>query len=218
MRATPSVTLRVTNSIAAQRRLVIEQDAARSVHVETLAIVYRRPVRKELRDAIRAARMEWRRFVLSFTLDQTEHFAGRRLIEASLRIVLPDRLEDVQRADTGYMRRENRLLPGCRDKALCAEVIHLRRLADLERAPNRTDIAEIAVDVLHLVRDAKLAQSPQRIGTAPGQEAADAIAFAEQQLCEVCSVLPADSGNECRFSHVVQASPPRIVACCARTR
>lgn len=65
---------------------MVEQDAATAEDVVTLAVVYRHPVRIQLGHAIRAARVEWRRFVLWNRLHLAEHLGGGGLVEANLRI------------------------------------------------------------------------------------------------------------------------------------
>src|SRR6185437_1618687 len=109
----------------AQWRLVVEKDAAGSVYAETLAIVDRGPVRKQLGHAIRTAWVERRPFVLPLCLDQSEHLAGGRLIEAHLRIVNPYRFQHIECANTGDMRRQHRLPPRSGDKALRTKVVDL---------------------------------------------------------------------------------------------
>ena len=69
--------------------------------------------------------MEGRVLVLLLALDQSKHLAGRRLIEPDRRIPAAYRLEHVQRADTGDLRREHRLLPRRRDEALRGKVVNL---------------------------------------------------------------------------------------------
>ena len=64
MRATASVTLRVTNSRPRRSALVIEQDPGHRVQPEALAIVHRDPVAVHLGDAVRAPRIERRRLAL----------------------------------------------------------------------------------------------------------------------------------------------------------
>ena len=110
---------------AAQRRFVIEQDAGRSMHCVAFAVVDRAPMREKLGHAIGTAWMEGRVLVLLLVLDQPKHFAGRRLIEPDCRIPGAYRLEHVQRADTGDLRREHRLLPRRRDEALRGKVVNL---------------------------------------------------------------------------------------------
>ena len=44
---------------------------------------------------------------------------------------------------------------------------------------------------------AELAQPPQRVGAAPGQQAMNRIALLQQELREVRAVLPGDAGDQC---------------------
>ena len=80
MRATPWVTLRVTELQAAARRLVVEEDAGDGEQVVALAVFHRDVVGEDLGDAVGAARIEPRsvcgvsRTLPNISLDD----AGRR--------------------------------------------------------------------------------------------------------------------------------------------
>src|ERR1700686_656785 len=68
--------------LAADRALVIEQDAVRGEHAIGLAVVNRDPVAIQLGDAIGRTRIERGSFLLRLFLHQAVKFRGRRLIEA----------------------------------------------------------------------------------------------------------------------------------------
>src|SRR5882757_4439680 len=67
--------------LAADRALMIEQDAVGSVDTVGLAVVHRDPVAVELGDAIGRARIERRRFLLRNLLDEAIELGGGGLVE-----------------------------------------------------------------------------------------------------------------------------------------
>ena len=75
MRATPSVTLRVTNSMPRRGDSWLNRMPDHREEVVALAIVDRDPVGVDLGDAVRAARVERRRLVLRRSPDLAEHLA-----------------------------------------------------------------------------------------------------------------------------------------------
>ena len=87
--------------LAADRALVVEEDAVGGVHAVRLAVVDRDPVAVELGGAVRAARVEGRGLALRHLLHEPVHLAGRGLVEAHLALEPedPDRLEQPQRAE-----------------------------------------------------------------------------------------------------------------------
>ncbi len=118
--------------LAAAGRFVVEEDAAAGVHVVRLAVVDRRPVREDLRDAVRRARVEGRLLGLRHLLHLAEHLRTARLVVADLVaglvLVVADRLEKLE-------ARRSPPCPPCRSAveahahvALRAEVVHLGRL------------------------------------------------------------------------------------------
>ena len=77
---------------------MIEQDTIASVHVVGLAVVDGDPVRVQLGDTIRAARIEWRGFALWGLDDLSVEFGGRGLVEADVFLEAdgPDGIEEAQ--------------------------------------------------------------------------------------------------------------------------
>src|SRR6266550_1007064 len=130
---------------------------------EAFSIVNGGPVRKQLGNAVRATRIKRRAFILSVSLYETEHLAGRSLVEARLSIVNPDRLEYIQGAYAGHVRREQWLTPGRRDEALGSQVVDFVRRARFQRAQDGGDVDEIAVHECHVAGDAELGESPQSV-------------------------------------------------------
>ena len=184
---------------AAQRALVIEQDAAAGVQAEALAVVHRHPVGVELGDTVGAAWVERGALGLPGLLDQAEHLRRGGLVELGFRPDEAHGLEHIAGAERGDGAGQDRLLPGGGDEALGGEVVDLVRLDVAQDADEAGDIDEVAVDEFDLIEDAEPAQAladhVRRGGAA--HEADDAIAFAEQELREIGAVLSGDAGDEC---------------------
>src|SRR5439155_245346 len=85
--------------LAAARGFVIEEDPRAREDPITLPIVYRDVVAVDLRDAIRAPRVEGRQLVLRARADLAEHFRGGRLVEAALVGHAPDGLDQPRHAE-----------------------------------------------------------------------------------------------------------------------
>ena len=158
MRATASVTLRVTNSMPRGdswlNRMPLEACRPK------LAIVDGDPVAIELGHAVGAARVERRVLVLALGLDQAEHLAGGSLVEARFRA--ERRIASSRWVTPTVDAGGHRLVPGSPDEALCRRVVDLLRLRD-HRALHRTGIGHVAVLVLDIAFDPQFAQAPARV-------------------------------------------------------
>src|SRR5262249_19015796 len=86
--------------LAADRRLVVEQDPVTREHTVGLAVVDGDPVGVQLRRRVRRAGIERRRLPLRRLAHQAVELGGRGLVEARLPLKpeYPDRLEDAKRA------------------------------------------------------------------------------------------------------------------------
>src|SRR3569832_1054423 len=104
---------------------MVEQDAARSVQAEALAIVDGDPVAVDLRYRIRGAGMERRGLRLCRLLDKAIHLRRRSLIDTRLGDFETLRLQLVGDADAGDVARQDRLLPGGFDERLRGKVVDL---------------------------------------------------------------------------------------------
>src|SRR5690606_37897925 len=71
-------------SLAANRRFVVEQNAVAGVHAVGFAVVHRNPVTIEFGHGIGAARVEGSSFFLRDFLDQAVEFRRAGLVEAGL--------------------------------------------------------------------------------------------------------------------------------------
>lgn len=198
MRAAPSVTFAGDELDAAQRALVVEQDARGSVQAEALAVVHRHPVGVELGHRIGAARIEGRRLALHRLLDQPVHLARRGLVEAGLRGDEAHRLQHVVGAQRGDLPCQQRLAPGGLHEGLGPEIVDLIRLHLLQDAQQGGEVEQVAVHHPDLPGDAQPAQPlvhHVRRGGASHQ-AIDLVALLEQVLGEIGAVLARDPGDE----------------------
>ena len=127
MRATPSVTLRVTNSRPRRGDSWLNSMPGHGEQVVALAVVDRDVVREHLRHAVRAARIERRQLGLRHLAHLAEHLARRRLIDADRRIDLANRLEHARHALRVELAGEHRLIPRRRHERHRREVVDLVR-------------------------------------------------------------------------------------------
>src|SRR5271165_1062363 len=97
---------------AAQRRFMVEQDAARGVQPETLTVVHGHPMSVKLGGRIGRARIERRGLALPRLLDHPEHLRGGGLVESCAGTNYAYRFEPVHAAERGHIGGEQRLLPG----------------------------------------------------------------------------------------------------------
>ena len=190
-------------SLAAHRRLVIEEDAVAGVHAVRLAIVHRDPVGVQLCDAIGRTRIERRGLALRSLLHLAEHLRGRGLVEAGLRRQAEDahRLEQSQRADGIGVRRVLGRLERHRDMALRAQVVDFVGQHLLHDANQVGGIGEIAVvqreppvGVMRIFVQVIDAIGVERRGAA--LDAVDFVTLLEQQLGEIGAVLAGDAGDQ----------------------
>ena len=124
--------------LAADRALMVEQDAVGGKHAVGLAVVHRDPVAVELGDAVRRARIERRGFLLRHFLDQAVELRGRGLIEPRLLLHAEDadRFQQPQHADGVGIGGIFRALEADADMALGGEVVDLGR-PDLLHQPDQ---------------------------------------------------------------------------------
>ncbi|GBH23845.1 hypothetical protein BvRS1_08940 [Burkholderia vietnamiensis] len=183
---------------AAQRRFVIEQDAAAAEQPVRLAIVDRHPVRVQLRDAVRAARVKRGRFRLRNRLHLAEHLGRRRLIEARFRAHHADRLEQVQRADAGHLGGRRGLIERHADEALRGQVVQLVRLRAFEQPQARAGLGQIVFDErqVRMRGDAEFRDAPEVHRARATVGARYFVALVEQQLGQIGAVLPGDPRDD----------------------
>src|SRR5215471_8358475 len=89
---------------AAARTFVVEQDAVARAKAVALAVVYRDPIRKNLRYAVRTARPKWRRLILRHLFRVTKHFAARCLVETRTHSCLANGFQNADRPNASDIR------------------------------------------------------------------------------------------------------------------
>ena len=108
------------------------------------------------------------------------------------------RLQHVGGAEAGDLPRQQRLLPGRRNEALRGEVIDLIRPDILHDSDQAGQVGQVAVHELHLIADAQPIQplAHHIRGRGAAHQSDYTVAFFEQQLGQICSILASDTGNE----------------------
>ncbi|CAM2156807.1 hypothetical protein PT2222_30148 [Paraburkholderia tropica] len=189
---------------AAQRRFVIEENAAGREDVIGLAVIHGRPVREQLGDAIRAARIEGRILALRHGLNLAEHFGRRRLVVARARIHHANRFEQIERADAGDFGGRDRLIERHAHEALRREIVDLARLRAFEQTHGRARIGEIVLDEFErrMIGDAEFVHAPEIDRTGAPVSADHLIALVEQQFGQIRAVLAGYAGDD-RFASFV---------------
>ena len=203
MRATRARDLARDKGLAADRALVIEQDAVGGEHAVGLTVVHRDPVAVELGDAIGRTRIERRGLLLRHFLHQAVQFRGRCLIEPRflLHAENPDRFEQAQHADRVGIGGIFRALEADADVALRGKIVDLGR-PDLLHQPDQIGrIRHVAVvqQERHIagvrifveVIDARGVERRR-----PPLDAVHGVAEAEQIFGEISAVLPGDAGEQ----------------------
>jgi len=194
--------------LATARRFVVEQDAAGTEDVVTFAVVHRDPVRVELGHAIRAARVERRLFDLRDGLYLAEHFRGRRLVEADLRIDQADRFQQVERAHAGDLCGGGGLFEAHAHEALRGQVVDLVRLDLLHHRDGGAQVGEVVLDQMQVrvVEHAHFVQAPEVHRAGATVRAMDLVALLKQQFGQVSTVLTRDTRDDCLLHDVFSSS------------
>src|SRR6266702_5928525 len=189
--------------LAADRALVIEQDAVGSIHAIGFAVVHGDPVAIELGDAIGRARIERRRFLLRHFLDQTIELGSRGLVEPRLLFHTEDAngFEEPQHADGVRIGGIFRAFEADGDMALGGEIVDLGR-PDLLYQPDQVGrVGHVAV--MHQERHVtcvgiliKMIDAGGIERRRPPLDTMHGIAEAEKVFGEVGAVLTGDAGNQ----------------------
>ena len=121
---------------------------------------------EELGDTVGTAGVERRRLALRYVLDTTEHLARRGLVEARLRLVGAQSLEQSHRAESVDVGGQERLIERNRDEALGWPGCRPRRDDTLSMMRRRLVVLEeLERNELHLVTDT---QCIEILGSRPG--------------------------------------------------
>ena len=189
--------------LAADRALMVEQDAVGGEHAVGLAVVHRDPVAVKLGDGIGRARIERRGFLLRNLLHQPVQFRRRGLVEPRLLFHAEDadRLQQPQHADRVGIGGVFRAFEADADMALGGEIIDLGR-PDLLHQPDQIGrIRHVAIvqEKRHVAGVRILIEVIDARGVERGRpplDAMDGIAEAEQIFGEIGAILAGDAGNQ----------------------
>ena len=193
--------------LATPGRLVIEEDATAGEHAVGLAKVDGHPVRVELGDAIRAARIEGRLLVLR-RRRQAEHLRRRRLVEARRASAGPNRFQQPGRAQPVGVAGVFGLVEGNMDLALGGQVVDLIGLHRHHQPVQAARVGHVAVvegeaGALE-VRRMRVLQVVDPAAVHAGRAAHHTVHFVtllQQQLGEVRPVLAGDAGDQRALCH-----------------
>ena len=190
--------------LAPDRAFVIEQYAVAREQSVRFSIVDRYPMRVELGGAVRAARIERRRFGLRMLLHQSEQLRCRRLIESGFfrKSEYADGFKQSQRSERIGVRGVFGLLEGCHDMALSRKVVDLVRPNLLHDMRQARAVRHVAVMQRERSGASGLAfekmvdaRSVEERG--PALYAVNPITFLQQEFRQVGAVLPGDACNQC---------------------
>lgn len=186
---------------ATQRAFVVEQDAAAAEDAVALAVIHRHPMGIQLGHAIRAAGIEGRVFHLRNGLYLAEHLRGAGLVEADLRVDDADGLQQVQRPNTGDLRRGVRLVEADADEALSREVVDLRGTRALQQTNGRPQVRQVVFDQMQvrMLGNAQLFNAPEINGASTAVRAVDRIALRQEELRKISTILAGNSCNNAIF-------------------
>ncbi|MNT22099.1 hypothetical protein D3C72_1574710 [compost metagenome] len=182
---------------------MVEEDAAASEEPVALAVVHRHPVGEELGDAVRAAGIEGRVFLLRNGLDVAEHLRRRGLVVPDAAVRQADRVEQVEGAQSVDVRGGFGLVEARAHVALRRQVVDL---VGLRIANERDRTAQVRQVVLHemklrMVLDAERLDAPEVHRTGSAEGSVDGVSLAQQQLGQVRPVLSGNASDDSTFFH-----------------
>ena len=180
---------------------MVEGNRGAAEGVVALAIVDHHPMGEKLGNAIRAARIERRRFQLRDCLDLAEHLGGRSLEQLGSARILPEHLEDVERAHGVGLGRIDGLLERGPDEALCGKIVKLVRHHLQDFATDVRIFDQVEIVQRDLVENVEFTKPAKIIDSYASDPAMDGIAFVQQQSREIGAILTRDSGDECSLRH-----------------
>src|SRR5712691_8942227 len=193
-------------SFAPARDFVVKQNTVARTKAVALAIIDRRPVGKNFRHPVGAARPERRFFRLRHFLRFAKHFAARSLIKARPDSRFPNGFENPDRANAGDVGGVLGDVETDPDMALRAEMINFVRLQLIEQLYQVHGIAQVAemqkqAHTIDMRIGIKVIDARGVEGAGAADYAVHFVAFFEQKIGQVTSILAGNAGNE-RFLHV----------------
>src|SRR3954463_2592848 len=156
-----------------------------------LAIVHRRPVRKQLGDGVGTSRVEGRGFILRNVLHTSVELGAGSLIELDFAIHMPDRFEELQCTDRCYLRCRDRLRERDADKALGRQIEDIIRFGLVNQAQAGAWVGQVKLDQPEVVvlLDAELFKTPEVDGTCAPKRSMNTVACLQQLPRQIGSIL-----------------------------
>ena len=192
---------------------MVEQDAVAGINAIGFAVVDRDPVGVHLGHRIRTSGVERGGFLLRSFLHQTVEFGRRGLVETGLLLQFQDAdgLQNAQTTQGINVRRVFGALKADRHMGLGAQVVDFIGLRFLNDANQVAGVGEVAVVQLEIgvfyVRILVNVIDPLGVeGTGTAFDAVHDVAFFQEELGQIGSVLACDTGDERSFGgcgHVV---------------
>ena len=183
---------------------MIKQDAVAGVEAIAFAVIYRCPVGKNLRDAIRAARPERCLFRLRHLLRLAIHLAARGLVKMGANSGFADRFQNADRSYAGNVGGVFGNIETDTDVALRAEMIDFIRFQIVEQFHQINRVRQIAVmeeqpDPVDVRVNIKMIDARGVECAGAADNSVHLVAFFDQQIGQITAVLAGNAGDEARF-------------------
>ena len=182
---------------AAARRFVVEQDAVARKQAIRLAHVHRVPVGGQLARPIGRPRVECVLLGKGLLVQATVHLRSAGLVEAGVRTVVANRLEDIDESDEIGHRRRHRIVKGVVDERLRREVVALVEPVDGEEPRQQSGIFQLALNEgqRRMALDTDQVLAPRGCPSSHQPDDMLVVPVQEQVLGEVRPVLTRDSSD-----------------------
>ena len=187
---------------------MVKKNSVASKHVICLAVVARHPIGIHFCGSVRALRFEDRFFAL-WRGGCAEHFTGGGLIIARLDAAFADCLQNANRAQPGNIASKHRQVKAHAHMALSSQVIDLIRSHTVNQVGEvpcvcHVTIMEVELDLPPITMWVMIdVVNPPCVESAcSADQTVDFIAFIQQELRQVGTVLPCYSCNQCFFHNL----------------
>jgi len=185
---------------------MVEEDAIAGVEVVGFAVVHDRPVGEDLGAGIGASGPERRGLLLGNFLHQSKHLAGTGLVKAWLNAYVPDGFQQADAAGASDIRRVFSRIKAHADMALGGKIIHFVWLHLGNQPDQAAAVGQVPVVQVQMIKG-KVGASLDSIQTRAvsaalaANDAVNFVAFPEEQLGQIRTVLTADASDESAFRH-----------------
>src|SRR5215510_2119004 len=154
---------------------MVEADPRAGKDVVTLTVIDGDPMGVDFSDAVGAAGIERRRFVLWCLAYFAEHLTRRGLIKFAIWLVFPNRLEHPRRAGSGNIHCQHRLIPGGWHERLGSKIVDFVGSNRPYGIVQRGLIGEVPFDDFHAVEN--MLDTVEALKASPSDHPIHGIAF-----------------------------------------